>query len=52
MPISEFCENTMSLVNVLLAVNEKASSETFEAELKELLKKRGLDKILAHLVRG
>jgi len=52
MLISEFCENSMSLVNVLKAVNEKASEETFEAELKEILKARGLDKILAHLVRG
>lgn len=52
MPISEFCENTMSLVNVLLALNEKASVETFEAELNELLKKRGLDKVLAHLEQG
>lgn len=52
MPISEFCDNTMSFVNVLKAVNEKATPETFEAELKEILKARGLDQVLAHLVRG
>lgn len=52
MPISTFCDNAMSLVNVLKAVNERATPETFEAELKALLKARGLDKTLAHLVRG
>ncbi|MEE8598645.1 MAG: hypothetical protein V3S69_03915 [Dehalococcoidales bacterium] len=52
MSISTFCENSMSLVNVLRKLNNETSPENFQAELMEILKARGLDEVLAHLVQG
>lgn len=52
MLISIFCENSLSFVNELQLLNKTATSETYPTMLNEILAKRGLEKVLAHLEQG